>query len=385
MRGQRKFGTTRRQFLALAATLPLFSSCSDENGDLHTDRRTEFSIGWSIYAGWTPWEYAERSGIVKRWADRYGLRIDFVQMGDYVSSLELFKSGDIDGVTATLGDGFSLAAAGGRDTTVVLLNDYSNGNDGILSKAVSSITELRGRRIHLQKGSVSHYLLARALAKNGLDQSDVMESTGAAAISGNIGIRNEGASLWTSIQQIEYMIAIDFGRSFLDRFNAIACCSGAMTLFDAVALRKIGGFNAGSGQDLDVTLRLREAGHRVSFASRAWALTDGPETFAGLVQQRLRWDRDAIRIHIFQHHQLRKASNRESLGNTIQRYDFINFTLFPTLLLPFFFWGLFQVPGALLPDFLLAAYLLMLGVAAVILGVEVRSFGCLPIHLREPG
>lgn len=173
MRGQRKFGTTRRQFLALAATLPLFSSCSDENGGLHTDRRTEFSIGWSIYAGWTPWEYAERSGIVKRWADRYGLRIDFVQMGDYVSSLELFKSGDIDGVTATLGDGFSLAAAGGRDTTVVLLNDYSNGNDGILSKAVSSITELRGRRIHLQKGSVSHYLLARALAKNGLDQSDV--------------------------------------------------------------------------------------------------------------------------------------------------------------------------------------------------------------------
>lgn len=177
MRGQRKFGTTRRQFLALAATLPLFSSCSDENGDLHTDRRTEFSIGWSIYAGWTPWEYAERSGIVKRWADRYGLRIDFVQMGDYVSSLELFKSGDIDGVTATLGDGFSLAAAGGRDTTVVLLNDYSNGNDGILSKAVSSITELRGRRIHLQKGSVSHYLLARALAKNGLDQSDVMVSS----------------------------------------------------------------------------------------------------------------------------------------------------------------------------------------------------------------
>ena len=42
-----------------------------------------------------------------------------------------------------------------------------------MSKTASSVKELRGRRIHLQKGSASHYLLARALAKNGLDQSDV--------------------------------------------------------------------------------------------------------------------------------------------------------------------------------------------------------------------
>lgn len=210
-----------------------------------------------------------------------------------------------------------------------------------------------------------------------------MQLKGAAAVSGNIGIRNESASLWTSLQQIEYMIAIDFGRSFLDRFNAIACCSGAMTLFDTEALREIGGFNAGSGQDLDVTLRLREAGYRISFASRAWALTDGPETFSGLVKQRLRWDRDAIRIHIFQHHQLRKAKKGESLGNTIQRYDFVNFTLFPTLLLPLMFWGLFQIPGAVLPDFLLAAYLLMLGVAAVNLSVIYSAYrgAVRPFHL----
>lgn len=192
-----------------------------------------------------------------------------------------------------------------------------------------------------------------------------MQEMNAAAVAGNIAIRNEAESLWTSIQQIEYMIAIDFGRTFLDHFNAIACCSGAMTLFDTAALRAIGGFGAGSGQDLDVTLRLREAGHRISFAPRAWAWTDAPRTFAALVRQRLRWDRDAIRIHIFQHHQLRRFKRWENLGNTIQRYDFINFTLFPTLLLPVFFIGILQVPEGQLGGFLLAGYVLMISVTTL--------------------
>lgn len=169
MRGQKKQNIRRRDFLALSTVLPFLSACSRQDGNPHSVRRTEFAMGWSIYAGWTPWEYAERSGIAKRWADKYGLRIDFVQIGDYLSSLELFRQGHIDGVTAALGDGFSMAAAGGRDTTVIMLTGYSNGNDAILSKTASSIKELRGRKIHLQKGSVSQYLLARALSMNGLE------------------------------------------------------------------------------------------------------------------------------------------------------------------------------------------------------------------------
>ena len=171
MRGRSINRVTRRDLLAWAATLPLLSACDDAPPG--PAQRSEFTIGWSIYAGWTPWEYAERSGIVKKWADRFGLRIEFVQIGDYVESLDQFRNGEIDGVTATLGDGFAMAAAGGRDTTAVLVNDYSNGNDGILSKTVASIAGLRGRRVHLQQGSVSHYLLARALDLHGLDQRAV--------------------------------------------------------------------------------------------------------------------------------------------------------------------------------------------------------------------
>lgn len=189
------------------------------------------------------------------------------------------------------------------------------------------------------------------------------------AVSGNIAIRNAKASLWTAIQQIEYMIAIDFGRSFLDKFNAIACCSGAMTMFRTSALRAIGGFDAGSGQDLEVTLRLRRAGYRARFASRAWCYTDGPETFLKLVRQRLRWDRDAIRIHVFQHKQFRRSSEQESLGNTIQRYDFINFTFIPTILFPLFPISLITLPAGAMVDFLLGGYLILVGMTFLNLAV----------------
>ena len=62
--------------------------------------KTEFNIGWSIYAGWMPWPYAQQAGIVKKWADKYGLKINIVQVNDYVESLNQFAAGKLDGVTA---------------------------------------------------------------------------------------------------------------------------------------------------------------------------------------------------------------------------------------------------------------------------------------------
>lgn len=158
---------------------------------------------------------------------------------------------------------------------------------------------------------------------------------GYAAVSGNIGVSNVPASLWTGLQQIEYMLAIDLNRSFMDKFNAISCLSGALTLCRTQVLKALGGLSPGSGQDLELTLRLRRAGHRVGFASRAWAFTDVPENGAQLIRQRLRWDRDAIRIHMFQYRQFAKEGLREPLGNTLQRLDFLNFIFIPTLLLMF--------------------------------------------------
>ena len=38
--------------------------------------KKDFKVAWSIYVGWMPWGYAADSGIVKKWADKYGIKIE---------------------------------------------------------------------------------------------------------------------------------------------------------------------------------------------------------------------------------------------------------------------------------------------------------------------
>lgn len=147
-------------------------SCSPSPTE-ETEQRTEFSIGWSIYAGWMPWPYAEQSGIVDKWADKYGLEIDIVQVNDYVESINQYTAGKFDGVTVTNMDALTIPAAGGKDTTALIIGDYSNGNDGILLKDESDLSAIEGQKVHLVELSVSHYLLARGLDSLGLPQTAV--------------------------------------------------------------------------------------------------------------------------------------------------------------------------------------------------------------------
>lgn len=148
--------------IALMACALLLAACSPA-ADEAPKARTEFNIGWSIYAGWMPWPYAEQAGIVKKWADKYGIDIHFVQVNDYVESVNQYTAGKLDGVTVANMDALTIPAAGGKDTSAIIVGDYSNGNDGILLKGADSLSAIKGRQVYLVELSVSHYLLARAL------------------------------------------------------------------------------------------------------------------------------------------------------------------------------------------------------------------------------
>jgi NitT/TauT family transport system substrate-binding protein len=45
------------------------------------------------------WPYAQQAGIVKKWADKYGIKINIVQVNDYVESVNQYTAGKFDGVT----------------------------------------------------------------------------------------------------------------------------------------------------------------------------------------------------------------------------------------------------------------------------------------------
>ncbi|TVQ30934.1 MAG: lipid kinase [Geminicoccaceae bacterium] len=135
--------------------------------------RTTFRIAWSIYVGWMPWGYAADAGIVQRWADKYGIEIEVVQINDYIESINQYTAGAFDGCVMTNMDALTIPAVGGVDSTALIIGDFSNGNDGIVSKTATTVADLAGERVNLVELSVSHYLLARALEMNDLRERDL--------------------------------------------------------------------------------------------------------------------------------------------------------------------------------------------------------------------
>ena len=135
--------------------------------------KKEFNIAWTIYVGWMPWPYAADNGIVKKWADKYGITINVRQINDYVESINQYTAGKFDGVTVTNMDALTIPAAGGVDTTAIIMGDYSNGNDGVVLKKGKTLTDIKGEKVNLVELSVSHYLLARGLSTVKLQEKDI--------------------------------------------------------------------------------------------------------------------------------------------------------------------------------------------------------------------
>jgi NitT/TauT family transport system substrate-binding protein len=136
-------------------------------------KKKEFNIAWTSYVGWMPWPYAAQTGIVKKWADKYGITINIKEIKGYVESINQYTAGEFDGVTITNMDALTMPAADGVDTTAIIMGDYSNGNDGVVLKNATSLADIKGRAVNMVEWSVSHYLLARGLSKANLTEKDL--------------------------------------------------------------------------------------------------------------------------------------------------------------------------------------------------------------------
>jgi NitT/TauT family transport system substrate-binding protein len=156
------------RWLALAAMALAMGA-----GGAQAQERTSFKIAWSIYVGWMPWGWAADQGIVRKWADKYGLEIEVVQINDYIESINQYTAGGFDGCVMTNMDALTIPAVGGVDSTALIIGDFSNGNDGIVSKTAKDVAGLKDASVNLVELSVSHYLLARALEQAGLAERDL--------------------------------------------------------------------------------------------------------------------------------------------------------------------------------------------------------------------
>lgn len=135
--------------------------------------KESYRIAWSHYTGWEPWEYIRHSGILAKWADKYGISIQLDLVNDYIESINLYTGGTYQGCVMTNMDALTIPALGGIDSTALIIGDFSNGNDGIVMKNGSKVSDLKGRQVKLVELSVSHYLLARALEQNKMQEKDL--------------------------------------------------------------------------------------------------------------------------------------------------------------------------------------------------------------------
>ena len=125
-------------------------------------------IGYSDWPGWVAWEIALENG----WFEEAGVEVEF-EWFDYVASMDAFAAGQLDAVSMTNGDTLVTGSAGGEGV-MVLLNDYSNGNDMIVAApGIQSVADLKGKKVGVEIGFVSHLLLLNALEKSGLTEADV--------------------------------------------------------------------------------------------------------------------------------------------------------------------------------------------------------------------
>ena len=125
-------------------------------------------IGYSDWPGFVAWQIA----IDKGWLKEAGVDASF-QWFDYSASLDAFAAGKLDAVGATNGD-MLVTGAGGTKGVMVLLTDYSSGNDMVIgTPAIKSIKDLAGKSVGVERGLVDHLLLVNALKKNGIAESSV--------------------------------------------------------------------------------------------------------------------------------------------------------------------------------------------------------------------
>ncbi|MDP2805170.1 MAG: ABC transporter substrate-binding protein [Gallionellaceae bacterium] len=141
--------------VATACTLPAFAQ--------------PLKVGYSDWPGWVAWQVA----IDKGWFKEAGVDVKF-EWFDYSASMEAFAAGKLDAVNMTNGDALVTGSGGGKSVMIVL-TDYSNGNDMIIGKpGIKSIKDLKGKKVAVEQGFVEHLLLLNGLKKAGMKESDVI-------------------------------------------------------------------------------------------------------------------------------------------------------------------------------------------------------------------
>ena len=149
---------------ALMSTVATAGCSSDEGSS-----PDKITLGFSAWPGWFPWQVAQEQGLFAK----NGVEVELKYFDSYTDSLNALATGAIDANSQTLNDTLA-SVSGGAKQTIVLVNDNSTGNDRIIARdGITSIADLKGKKVAVEQGTVDHYLLLLALEQAGLTEKDI--------------------------------------------------------------------------------------------------------------------------------------------------------------------------------------------------------------------
>ena len=169
-----------RNFVSLAivflVTLTIAIGCSNPATKLGSDPSAPSSsvgetvrLGFSAWPGWFPWQVAQEKGLF----EQNELSVDLIWFDGYLESINTLVAEQIDANSQTLGDTVS-SLASGAEQVIVLVNDNSTGNDKVIVRdGINNITELKGKKVAAEEGTVDHFLLLLGMQKAGLSPDDI--------------------------------------------------------------------------------------------------------------------------------------------------------------------------------------------------------------------
>ena len=136
-----------------------------------------FTLAWSEYPSWSVFGVAEEAGLIKSGKGEMGtleekwkVDVELKQM-DYDGCLTAYSSGTTDAVCITNMD--ILAPSLGRNSVAILPTSTSDGADAcIVTDAIQSIDDLKGKNSWGFEASVSQYMFERALEEQGKRPKD---------------------------------------------------------------------------------------------------------------------------------------------------------------------------------------------------------------------
>jgi NitT/TauT family transport system substrate-binding protein len=126
-------------------------------------------VGVSDWPGWVAWYVAEQKGYFAA----HGAKVKLVWFANYTDSISALSSGQLDANSQTWSDTMTPLARKVKVKTI-LVNDNSAGNDALMvSPKIRSFADLKGKSVALEQYSISHFVLANALSRNGMSIRDV--------------------------------------------------------------------------------------------------------------------------------------------------------------------------------------------------------------------